>query len=195
MWRGAASSSGKMGNRDFTGEAEGREGTAPVLPGSNCRKSSQGGNGLRKLAVMSTSSPTNPSHDYDAFPPVTLVQLADRFGDIPATRICLNPPPGQATEADMLYFQEHEDRLFELVDGTLIEKTMGNYESHIAGEIFGLLYNYLKAHPIGAPLMADAQLGLRPGAIRLPDVTFLSNERIRRISRCRRRRCCDRGRP
>jgi Uma2 family endonuclease len=110
---------------------------------------------------------------------MTLVQLADRFGDIPATRICMNPPPGQATEEDMLHFQEHEDRLFELVDGTLIEKTMGNFESHIAGLIFGLLFIHLRANPIGVPLMPDTQLRLRLGAVRLPDVGFLSNERIR----------------
>lgn len=110
---------------------------------------------------------------------MTLVQLADRFGDIPATRICMNPPPGQATEADLLYFQEHEDRLFELVDGTLIEKTMGNFESQIASTIHGLLFIYLRANPIGLPLMPDTQLKLRRGAIRLPDVGFLSNERAR----------------
>lgn len=128
---------------------------------------------------MSTSSPSSPSHDYDAFPPVTLVELANRFGDIPATRICMNPPPGQATEEDMLYFQEHEGRLFELVDGTLIEKTMGSFESLIASTIHGLLFIYLRANPIGKSLIADTQLKLRRGAIRLPDVSFLSNERIR----------------
>jgi Uma2 family endonuclease len=137
---------------------------------------------------MSTSSPTNPSYDYDAFPPVTLVELANRFGDIPATRICMNPPPGHATEEDMLYFQEHEGRLFELVDGTLIEKTMGNFESLIASTIHGLLFIYLRANPIGKSLIADTQLKLRRGAIRLPDVSFLSNERIQQSGFARRQK-------
>jgi Uma2 family endonuclease len=128
---------------------------------------------------MSTATPTTLTSDFDALPPVTLVQLAERFGDIPATRICMAPPPGQATEADLVYFQEHEDRLFELVDGTLIEKTMGNFESHIATMIHGLLFIYLRANPIGVTLIADTQLKLRRGIIRLPDVGFLSNERIR----------------
>lgn len=162
---------GPIGSRDFTGGAEGREGTR--------RKSSQGGNGWLKLASMSTSSPTNSSNDYDAYPPITLVELANRFGDIPPTRICMNPPPGQATEEDMLFFREHEGRLFELVDGTLIEKTMGNFESHVAGIIFARLFNYLVANPIGVPIYGDTQLKLRRGEIRLPDVGFLSKERAR----------------
>jgi|GEM_PF-125657 len=189
------------GNRDFTGIAAGREGTERradcgkngcsrkiAAEGTNARKPSQGNSDSLKLVVMSTSSPTTAAHNFDAIPPVTLVQLADRFGDIPATRICLNPPPGQATEADMLHFQEHEDRLFELVDGTLIEKTMGNFESQIASTIHGLLFIYLRSNPLGLPLLPDTQLKLRRGAIRLPDVGFLSHERARQSGDPRRQK-------
>lgn len=128
---------------------------------------------------MSTSLPSVPftNVDYNASP-VTLVDLAERFGDIPATRICLNPPPGQATEADLVHFQEHEDRLFELVDGTLIEKTMGSYESHIAIKILAALSVYLEQRPLGILLGADGQLKIRPDTIRVPDASFISNDRL-----------------
>lgn len=109
---------------------------------------------------------------------MTLVDLAERFGDIPATRICHNPPPGQATEADLVYYQEHEDRLFELVDGTLIEKTMGSHESHVVGKIFLVIANFLEQHPLGIALPADGQLKIRCDAIRVPDVSFISKERV-----------------
>ncbi|WP_425617271.1 Uma2 family endonuclease [Anatilimnocola sp. NA78] len=129
---------------------------------------------------MSTSSPSVPFSDVTdtTSPPVTLVQLAERFGDIPATRICMNPPPGQATEADLVYLQEHEDRLFELVDGTLIEKTMGSYESHVAIKILVALSVYLQQRPLGILLGADGQLKIRPDAIRVPDVSYISKDRL-----------------
>lgn len=137
---------------------------------------------------MSTSSPTTGSFDYDGTPPVTLLQLVERFGNIPATRICLNPPPGQATEEDLVYFQDHEDRLFELVDGTLIEKAMGNFESIVSGQIFGAIFIYLKKNPIGLVIPADAQLKLRRGTIRLPDVTYLALDRVRQSGFGRRQK-------
>ncbi len=141
---------------------------------------------------MSTTSPSAsfPDIDIDALAPrpVTLVELADRFGDIPATRICLSPPPGQATEEDLIYFDEHEDRLFELVDGTLIEKTMGNKESRIAGMIFGALYVYLRANPIGVAMPGDGQLKIRSDAIRVPDVSYLTNERSRQSGFAKRQK-------
>jgi Uma2 family endonuclease len=128
---------------------------------------------------MSTSSSTGSFADFDSVRPFTLVELAERFGDIPANRICMSPPPGQATEEDVLYYDDHEDRLFELVDGTLIEKTMGSYESRIAGKIFGFLFIYMQAHPLGDLFPGDGQLKLRNKRIRIPDVSFVTNERIK----------------
>jgi len=129
---------------------------------------------------MSTSFPTGSFADFDPVRSFTLVELAERFGDIPANRICMSPPPGQATEEDVLYYDDHEDRLFELVDGTLIEKAMGSYESHIAGQIFGFLFIYIQAHPIGKLFPGDGQLRLRKQRIRIPDVSFVTNERVQR---------------
>lgn len=111
--------------------------------------------------------------------PLTLVDLANRFGEIPLGRICQDPPPGEATEADLLYYSERRDRLFELVDGTLIEKTMGNFESIIANYIGTALGVYLQTHRIGVVMPADGQLKLKQDTIRVPDVCFITRERAK----------------
>jgi Uma2 family endonuclease len=128
------------------------------------------------MSIASTSATFAGSANDEA--PVTLVQLAERFGDIPATRICLDPSPGTATEEDVIRFQEQHDRLFELVDGTLIEKDMGIYESHIAGTIHGLLFAYLRKHSIGVSIPADGLFRLRAATVRLPDVAYIANSRL-----------------
>ena len=61
----------------------------------------------------------------------TAVDLVERFGAIPLNRVVQNPPPGTATEQDVIDLDDHEDRLCELVDGTLVEKTVGAYESYL----------------------------------------------------------------
>jgi hypothetical protein len=44
-----------------------------------------------------------------------LADLQQRLGNIPAERIRLNPPPGYATEEDVLRIEDQEDILCELV--------------------------------------------------------------------------------
>ena len=106
------------------------------------------------------------------------VRLAERFGPIPLDRICMDPPPGLGTEEDVIRFNERENRLFELVDGVLVEKTMGAYESMLAVEIARLLKNFVKPRKLGTVLGSDGMLQLLPGLIRLPDVAFLSIEKF-----------------
>src|SRR5690349_2763025 len=101
---------------------------------------------------MSAISSLSVTSDVAVRPPVTLVDLANRFGAIPATRICHDPPPGEATEQDLLNYNDHHDRLFELASGTLIEKTKGTYESLLALNIATAIQVYLQAHRIGAVL-------------------------------------------
>ena len=63
---------------------------------------------------------------------MTVADLLERFGPMPAKRIRTNPPPGTATEQDVMDIESQESRLCELVDGVLVEKTVGYYESHLA---------------------------------------------------------------
>ena len=65
----------------------------------------------------------------------TVADLYRRFGPIPFERIRQNPPPGCGTVDDVIRLNDHEDRLYELVDGILVEKTVGLEESCIAMKI------------------------------------------------------------
>ena len=66
---------------------------------------------------------------------LTLADLVERFGPMPDGRIRMDPPPGTATEQDVIDIEARESRLCELVDGVLVEKTVGIYESYLAVRI------------------------------------------------------------
>lgn len=127
---------------------------------------------------METFSQADPSDG--VFAVATPLDLAQRFGDIPLWRIAFDPPPGQATEEECIRINEQSERLCELVDGTLIEKVMGTYESLIAAKLVTELNIYLRSHRLGIVLGADGMLKLRVKLIRVPDVSFISKERLNR---------------
>jgi len=108
----------------------------------------------------------------------TAERLYRRFGPILLARIVTRPAPGLATEDDVVWLDDHEDRLCELVDGILVEKAMGAYESMLAMEIGRLLKNFVKPRKLGTVLGADGLLRLAPGLVRIPDVAFLSMEKF-----------------
>jgi hypothetical protein len=68
--------------------------------------------------------------------------------DVDPRRIRLRPAPGTATEKDLLKLLDHNDRLYELVDSTLIEKTNGFLESHVAVQIAYLIQDHLQTHDL-----------------------------------------------
>lgn len=116
---------------------------------------------------------------------LTLADLLDRFGPMPVTRIRYDPPPGTATEQDVITLEARENRLCELVDGILVEKTVGFYESFLALRLARLLLAFVERHALGIVAGADGMLRLAPGLVRIPDVSFVSWERLpqRRIPR------------
>ncbi len=73
----------------------------------------------------------------------TVADLLAHFGGISPRRIRLQPAPGTAVERDVTAIQDREDRLYELVDGVLVEKVMGFLEGHIAAEIIRYLGNFV----------------------------------------------------
>lgn len=97
--------------------------------------------------------------------------------DIPAARIHILPAPGTATEADVQRIADHEDRLFELIDGVLVEKAMGLDEAELAVLIAHFLHSYLETHGRGHVYDADAAMRILGRQIRIPDVSFVSTER------------------
>jgi Uma2 family endonuclease len=85
----------------------------------------------------------------------------------------MNPFPGTATEKDLLWSVDR-NHLVELVDGTLVEKTVGWLESLIAVNLTRALANFVREHRLGVVAGTDATLRMKLGNIRLPDVTFIS---------------------
>ncbi|MBV9124443.1 MAG: Uma2 family endonuclease [Planctomycetes bacterium] len=111
--------------------------------------------------------------------PKNLADLVERLGDIPLERILLQAPPGTATEQDVLAARATpEKRLCELVDGVLVEKAMGTRESWLAVLLIHHLMTFLEQHDLGLVLGADGMLRFFSGRVRIPDVSFLSWERL-----------------
>ena len=108
----------------------------------------------------------------------TASEVIAHFGDIPIARIRTSPPPGEATEADVIELHERHDRLCELIDGTLVEKAMGWKESELAVVIARLLGNFVHANRLGKVFGSDGMFRLEPEQIRIPDVAFISKQRF-----------------
>ncbi len=104
----------------------------------------------------------------------TAADLVERFGAIPLDRVVHDPPPGTATEDDVIFLDDHRDRLCELVDGTLVEKTMGFYESHLALYLGELLNSFVRKNRLGIVAGESGMMRLAPGLVRIPDVSFIS---------------------
>ncbi|MBM3999470.1 MAG: Uma2 family endonuclease [Planctomycetes bacterium] len=108
----------------------------------------------------------------------TAADLVHRFGAIPIARVRSDPAPGTATEDDVVRIHDRENRLYELVDGALLEKTVGTYESYLAMAIARLLANFIVEHDLGMVLGADGMVRLAPGLVRIPDISFISWARL-----------------
>ncbi len=56
---------------------------------------------------------------------LTLADVLQQLGGISPRRIRFRPAPGTATEDDVIKIHDRERRLFELVEGVLVEKVWG----------------------------------------------------------------------
>ena len=113
--------------------------------------------------------------------PADIKNLADlrrRLGGIPLERIWFHPAPGTATEKDVIRAEERENRLFELVDGTLVEKAIGFEESRVAIELSYLIMSYLDQNDLGICVGADGMMRIAPGLVRIPDLSFITWDRL-----------------
>lgn len=113
-----------------------------------------------------------------ATPVATLGDLLDSLGGISPYRVRMVPSPGTATEADVIAIEATEDRLYELVDGALVEKAMGFRESLIAGAILAALRAFVLPRKLGVVSAPDGMVRLIPGLVRGPDVAFFSSGRL-----------------
>jgi Uma2 family endonuclease len=108
----------------------------------------------------------------------TVADLLARFGPILVTRIRTDPAPGTATEADVIEIHDRENRLYELVDGVLVEKTVGYSESYLASFLSHLLNAFIIPRKLGIVAGADGMMRLAAGLVRIPDVSFVSWDRL-----------------
>ncbi|CAN5905187.1 hypothetical protein BH23PLA1_BH23PLA1_25220 [soil metagenome] len=108
----------------------------------------------------------------------TVAELLAHLGDIPPERVRLRPAPGTATEEDVIQVELKENRLCELVDGTLVEKAMGFLESLLTVHLLTLLNTYVYQHNLGLVAGADGTIKLAPGLVRIPDISFISWDRL-----------------
>jgi Uma2 family endonuclease len=108
----------------------------------------------------------------------TMADLLERMGNVAPSRIRMHPAPGTALVEDVLRIHDQENRLFELVDGVLVEKVMGFLESAFAMEVGRQIGNFAKPRDLGIILGADGMVRLFPNIIRIPDVAFIAWNRL-----------------
>lgn len=124
---------------------------------------------------MATASPPTA-----ADPPIARTPTLGEVprDEIPPHRILLHPTPGTATAADVEAIRLREDRLCELVDATLVEKTMGSSESNLATRLIYLMMTFTEPRRLGEFLGADGMIRFAPNQVRLPDAAFYRRERL-----------------
>jgi Uma2 family endonuclease len=123
-----------------------------------------------KRMAMATADSTIASE-----PNETFADIAERLGNISPSRIVWLPRP--ATEDDVVRFCE-EKRLVELIEGFLVEKAMDFRESLLAASLIMFLKNFTSPRKLGLVGAPDAIMRLRPGLVRLPDVSFVTWDRL-----------------
>src|SRR4051794_22920431 len=104
-------------------------------------------------------------------PIVTLADLQARLGGIPLSRIRFLPPPGTATEQDVLDVHAREKSLCELVDGVLVEKPIGFSESCLAAEMLHIVKAFVNPRNLGLVAGEAGMMRLTRGLVRIPDVS------------------------
>lgn len=108
-------------------------------------------------------------------PPPTVADMLARLG-VPPERVRLDPLPGTATEQDLL--DANRRGIFELVDGTLVEKAMGYEASFLTMYLAQLLSAFIRSRKLGRLSGPDGILKLCPGLFRGPDIAFVSWKRF-----------------
>lgn len=94
----------------------------------------------------------------------TMADLLRHLGHVPADRVIMRPPPGMATEEDLLRIDARDDRICELIDGVLVERPSGILMALISVQLTRHFFDYFDAfEPHCRGLMAGSR-----GAMRLP---------------------------
>jgi len=114
----------------------------------------------------------------------TIADVLEHLGGIPLSRARAVPPPGTATEKDVLEAESRWGCICELVDGVLVEKTTGYYESLVAMLLGRLLGDFVEKHGLGVVLGEAGTLRILPTQVRIPDLCVIRWERFPRSANC-----------
>ena len=107
---------------------------------------------VRSMAVLETEN---------------VAELIQHLG-VPPERIRMRPLPGTATEEDVIMTRP----LCELIDGVLVEKAMGFWESRLAVVLGYFVETFLTDNDIGFTLGEGGMQRLEYGQVRIPDLSF-----------------------
>jgi Uma2 family endonuclease len=112
---------------------------------------------------------------------LTMADLWESLGRVPLERIIMKPVPGSVSFDHFEQIDARvEGRLVELVDKTLVEKSVGRLEAEIAGEAFFAVKQHVKANKLGGKVVpGDGPLRMKGGNSRLPDVSWTSPQDVR----------------
>jgi len=128
--------------------------------------------------ATTTSSSVVPVTPTEQSPWTTAADLQGHLGGIPVERIMLIPTPGQATERELLAISRDRNRTLELIDGILVEKTVGFWESRIAAMLLHMIHSYLDQHKLGIATGEGGTIRLLPRQVRAPDVAFFATSSL-----------------
>lgn len=106
----------------------------------------------------------------------SLANLQDHLGGVSLKRIRLFPSPGTASERDLEEILDRENCACELIDGVLVEKSMGFFESRIAAILIFHLERFVQEHDLGIVLGEAGLLRILPDQVRAADVAFIGWE-------------------
>jgi Uma2 family endonuclease len=108
----------------------------------------------------------------------TLGNLLDRLGGVSADRVRYFPLPGTATVADVAEIHDREGRTCELIDGVLVEKRTGLYESMIAVAIASAIRAFVIPRKLGLVSGEGGTTQILPSLVRIADVAYFSRHRL-----------------
>jgi Uma2 family endonuclease len=129
------------------------------------------------MSVVTESITTFSHAAPPPFPRKSLAELLHELGDIPAHRVRLHPYPGTATEADAVWVCEHETGC-ELINGTIVENTVGMPEDYLGTLLSRLLLNFVLPRRLGLVVTGRPQFRMGRGNLREPDVSFTRGDRL-----------------
>ena len=108
---------------------------------------------------------------------LTTEELTALLGPMPAWRVRNWPPPGTATFSDAVACADRGETV-ELIDGVLLEKTVGLWESVLGGRIYALMKARSDAGNFGLTAPGDGPIELPEGQSRIPDAAFYGWDRM-----------------